>query len=166
MNAAKEGRPVLRVGLVLGHLALVCALLWGGLGATSDDPVARTLRTYRSVAGLFRDYSFFAPNVSSGTRVGFMLETRQGSRFEPLTHRNPEVARRLQCIASTALNERKARELLGRSLAATALGKHPDATAVTVVGQKHELPSPEAYRAGARPTWQTLYAQDFARKAP
>jgi hypothetical protein len=160
-----DRRPVVPVLLACTHLTLACAFLWGGLGVEGTSTDSSVLRLYRAVSGLFRDYSFFAPTVSSGVRLGFLVDAPEGPIFEPLSHPNAEVMLRVQCIAGNAINDLPGRELLGRSLAATALGRHPDVETVTVVGQRQDLPSAEDYRAGARPRWETLFLADYSRKA-
>lgn len=157
-------KPRLMVVAALTHLTLVCLFIWARLGAEGGGTLGAGLRSYRLVSGLFRDYSFFAPRVSSGVRVGFVVEEPAGPRFVPLAHENPEVARRFQCIASSTMNDVGVREVISRSWAAAVLTEYPQATKATVVAQMQTLPPPREFAAGARPTWDTIYLADFERK--
>lgn len=148
------------------HVVLVAACLWGGVGESGGGVLGGALHTYRSAAGLGTDYSFFAPAVASAMRVGFVLDTPSGPRFEPLEPHsaNAEVRLRVGCVTSAVLAQTTTREVMTASLAALALGRNPDATSVTVVGQRHDLPAPTAWVLGERPTWTTLFAAQFGRK--
>lgn len=148
------------------HLVLVGACLWGDVDESGSSVLDGALDSYRSAAGLGTDYSFFAPAVASAMRVGFVLETPGGPRFEPLEpeRANAEVRLRVGCVTSAVLAETNTREVMTTSLAALALGRNPDATAVTVVGQRHDLPPPSAWVSGERSKWTTLFTAQFGRK--
>lgn len=148
------------------HLAMVGAFLWGGLGERGTGVVGGALDTYRSAAGLGTDYSFFAPAVASAMRVGFVLETPGGRRFEPLEPdgANAEVRLRVGCVTSAVLADTATREVMSTSLAALALNRNPDATSVTVVGQRHDLPTADAWVHGERAKWTTIFTAEFGQK--
>ena len=148
------------------HVVLVGTCLWSGVGERGGGVFGGALHTYRSAAGLGADYSFFAPGVASAMRVGFVLETPSGPRFEPLEpeRANEEVRLRVGCVVASVLAETGRREALSASLAALALGRNPDATSVTVVGQRHDLPPPSEWVNGQRAKWTTLFTSQFGRR--
>ena len=70
------------------------------------------------------------------------------------------------CIVASSMRDTRTRDLMGQSWAAFMLANHPEATRVTVVTQRFDLPSIHAYAAGQRPAWTTLYGARFDRKDP
>ncbi len=167
MHTSPSFRQKLKVALIVVHLNLISLFIMGGSGFESDSALNMTLRTYRNAIGLIRDYSFFAPRVAADTRGGFLLEKDgEVSQFVPMTDPAREVDRRLTCIMGATMGfKEETRAVVTRSWAAWALGHHPDATKVTVIAQTFELPTMREYALGARPSWKTIYAADFAREA-
>jgi hypothetical protein len=148
------------------HLALVCLFIWTSVAESPGNPLARTLRTYKNLSGIFRDYRFFAPSVSDDTRVGFYLERADGtSELESFSADNREVDLRYNCIVSSGMHDNKLHDILIQSWAAGVLGSHPEAARVTVIGQAYQLPSLQAFADGAQPRWKTIYAGTFDRRA-
>lgn len=160
-----ERHAALLAGLAVLHLALVCVFIWTDASEASGGPVRRTLRTYKNLSGIIRDYRFFAPAVASDLRAGFFIEhgDRPGE-FEPFLADNLEVGFRYACIVGSSMRDDKLRDVMAQSWSAVMLGSHPDATAVTVVAQSFELPPLRAFAAGARPSWKVVYAGTFDRK--
>jgi hypothetical protein len=151
--------------LAMLHLVLVGMFVWTNVSETSDSAVHRTLRTYRNLSGIFRDYRFFAPGVASDMRAGFFLERPDGtSEFQAFLSDNLEVGFRYNCIIGASMRSEALRDLMAQSWAAVMLGNHPDASHVTVVAQSFELPTMRAYAAGKRPHWRVVYAGKFDRR--
>lgn len=151
--------------LAVVHLVLVGLFLWTGLADMSSGAPGRALRTYKNLAGIFRDYRFFAPNVSSDIRAGFILEQQDGtSAFQAFVSDNLEVGLRYGCIVAASMRDEKVRDVLAQSWAAVMLGQHPEATRVAVVAQSFQLPTLAEFARGARPAWKVIYAADFDRK--
>jgi hypothetical protein len=172
MNEA-ESRPTFgerRAGLLAclaaAHFALVCLFIWTDVAETSDSPAHRTMRTYKNLSGIFRDYRFFAPAVASDVRAGFFLERPDGtSTFQAFFAENLEVGFRFHCIIGASMRNDRLRDLMAQSWAAAMLGSHPDVSRVTVVAQSFDLPAMRDYAAGEQPRWKTVYAGSFDRKA-
>ena len=168
----RAGRPSLserRGGLLAAlaalHLALVCLFVWTDLSEASGSPARATLGTYKNLSGIFRDYRFFAPAVASDMRAGFFVERPDGtSEFHSFLADNLEVGFRYNCIVGASMRDEKLRDLMAQSWAARMLGAHPDAARVTVVAQSFQLPAMRAFAAGARPSWQVVYAGTFDRR--
>ena len=147
------------------HLVLVSLFLWAGLAENSRSASGRALQTYKNLAGIFRDYRYFAPGVSSDIRAGFLFERTDGtSAFLPFESENLEVGLRYGCIIAASMRSEKVRDVLAQSWAAAMLGQHPEATRVTVVAQSYQLPSLEAFARGEKPSWKVIYAAAFGRK--
>ncbi len=148
------------------HLVLISLFLWTGLADSTGSAPARALQTYKNLAGIFRDYRFFAPNVSSDVRAGFILAQSDGtSAFHAFMSENLEVSLRYGCIVAASMRDDKVRDVLAQSWAAVMLGQHPEATRVAVVAQGFHLPSLQAFAGGEKPAWKVIYAADFDRKA-
>lgn len=151
--------------LAAAHLVLVGLFLWTGLAEQSSSAPARALRTYKNLAGIFRDYRFFAPGVSSDIRAGFFLEHPDGtSTFQPFLSEDLEVGLRYGCIVAAGMRDQKVRDVVAQSWAAAVLGQHPEATRVTVVAQGFQLPPLQEFARGATPSWKVIYAATFDRK--
>ncbi|MCP3141547.1 hypothetical protein [Pyxidicoccus xibeiensis] len=151
--------------LAAAHLVLVSLFLWTGLAENPSSTPERALQTYKNLAGIFRDYRFFAPGVSSDIRAGFILQQPDGtSAFHAFLSENLEVGLRYGCIVAASMRDEKVRDVLAQSWAAVMLGQHPEATRVSVVAQGYQLPPLEEYARGARPAWKVVYAADFDRK--
>lgn len=147
------------------HLALVCVFIWSDASEASDGPLHRTLRTYKNLSGIFRDYRFFAPAVASDVRAGFFLEQPDGtSAFQAFLADNLEVGFRYSCIVGSSMRDEKLRDVMAQSWAAVMLSNHPEAARVTVVAQSYELPTLRDYAAGRRPSWKVVYAGKFDRR--
>ncbi|MFP2923881.1 hypothetical protein ACLESO_01440 [Pyxidicoccus sp. 3LG] len=147
------------------HLVMVSLFLWSGLADYTGSAPARALQTYKNLAGIFRDYRFFAPGVSSDIRAGFILEQADGtSDFHPFLSENLEVGLRYGCIVAASMRDETVRDVLAQSWAAVMLGKHPEATRVQVVAQGYQLPPLEEFARGAKPSWKVVYAAAFDRK--
>lgn len=129
--------------------------------------VGEALRLYKNLSGAFRDYTFFAPNVASDVRAGFLLEdARGGTSFVAFRARNREVAFKYNSIIAVSMRDERGRDLFARSWAAFMLGSQPAAATVTVAVESFVLPPMPEYRAGLRPEWRTLYVGTFARQRP
>jgi hypothetical protein len=147
------------------HLVLVGLFLWTGLAESASSAPARALQTYKNLAGIFRDYRFFAPGVASDIRAGFILEQADGtSAFQAFMSESLELGLRYGCIVSASMRDEKVRDVLAQSWSAVMLGQHPEATRVTVVAQGFHLPSLQAFADGEKPAWQVIYAASFDRK--
>lgn len=161
-----ERRGGLLAGLASLHLALVCLFIWTDITETSESAAGDSLRTYRNLSGIFRDYRFFAPRVASDVRAGFFLEQADGtSQFQAFLADNLEVGFRYHCIVGSGMRDKYLRDLMAQSWAAVMLDANPEAAMVTVVAQSYELPPMRAYAAGARPSWKVVYAGKFDRTA-
>jgi hypothetical protein len=160
-----ERHAGLLASLAVLHLALVCLFIWTDTSETSGGSVRRTLRTYKNLSGIFRDYRFFAPAVASDMRAGFFLEQPDGtSVFEPFLADNLEVGFRYNCIVGSSMRDEKLRDLMAQSWAAVMLGSHPEVARVLVVAQSFDLPAMKDFAAGRRPSWKLVYAGRFERR--
>lgn len=162
-----ERQAALWACIAVLHLAAVGAFLWTGLVHVNSDAVLdRGVRTYQSLSGVLSDYRYFAPAVASDSRAGFLIEQSDGSSlFEPLASDELEVARRYRCIVASSLRaNRKTQDVLAQSWAAVMLGIHPESTRVTVVIQSYQLPTMDAWAAGAKADWAIHYTGTFSRR--
>jgi hypothetical protein len=146
------------------HLALVAAFLWGNPshGTDAESP----LHVYQSFSGTWRNYAFFAPDITSDYRAAFVLDDAAGtgSTLVELTGDNREITFRYGAIVAACMETADAREIFAQSWAALLLGARPDAARVTVIVERLEMPGMAAYRAGRRPTWKRIYAGMFDRR--
>lgn len=158
-------RQMLATSLVLAHVLLVAAFLWADPVRNPPRPLGAALRLYLNLSGAFRDYTYFAPEVGSDVKAGFLLEGAGGrARLVQFASGNKEVDFRYNCIIHSAMWDEAARDLHAQSWAALLLGNDPGAERVTVMVRRLEMPSMEGYRRGERPRWATVYAGEFARR--
>jgi len=167
-DADVRGRAPRRVAwIVLAHLAFVVvsissrfSLFHGSLG--------KLALTYGNACGAFRDYTFFAPSVASGTRAAFLVEdadrTRHLVAFDTPTR---ELGFRYNSIIRSGMQNEVARDLFAQSWAALVLGNRPEARKVTVMVEWMFTPSMAEFARGRRPEWQPLYVGEFSlRRSP
>lgn len=159
--------PALRwlAALAFVHLALIAVFLWGN--PVHGTAVESVFHVYQNLAGTWRNYSFFAPDVASDYRAAFILDDAAGggSTLVELTGDNREITFRYSAIIAACMDDAGAREIFAQSWAALLLGARPDAAQVTVAVDRLEMPGMAAYRAGRRPTWRRVYAGVFDRRA-
>ncbi len=153
------------IGIVVTvHLVMVAVFVFTGFPNERPGPGADALRTYRNLAGIFRDYTFFAPAVASDSKVSFLVEDVAGEvtvvSFAPA---NREVAFRLSCMMNACLRDERARDLFAQSWAAAVFGSRPEAVRVTVMAMTLEVPTMTDRRNGADQRWVPLYAGEFVR---
>ncbi|HMN96695.1 MAG TPA: hypothetical protein PKC43_09645 [Phycisphaerales bacterium] len=147
------------------HLAMVALFVFTGYPGDRRGLIADGLRTWRNLAGIFRDYTFFAPRVATDTKVAFLVEREGGgSRVVTLDSPTREGAFRINCVVNACLRDERARDLFAQSWAAGVLGADPEAIRVSVLAMAFEIPTMAAYREGERPRWLPLYAGAFERR--
>lgn len=151
--------------LAVLHLAYVISFVWLGFGRVRGA-FTSTLLTYGNLSGTFRDYSFFAPNVASAIKVGFLVEDAEGSDPKLVTFDadSREIVFRYSCIMKAGMQDVRVRDLFAQSWAALVLSSEPTAKRVTVMAHRMILPSMDAYRRGQRPVWKPIYAGEFVRR--
>ena len=149
---------------------VVCgACQW--LPANTKNPLARAFQWYATVSGANSQYGFYAPEVGDHCRPRFLLHDEQGSTWPDSFERanTPEARLRLEgsaeaAFANGAAQESPARrERLVKSWAAAMFTRHPSALSLTVVVEAYDVPTMAGYRAGARPSWKTVYEAQVQR---
>jgi hypothetical protein len=148
------------------HLCSVAGFIWADLGQDSPSRTSIVLRLYKNLSGTFRDYTFFAPSVSSGLGAAFLVESPSDKQSELVNFASDdrEISFRYNCIVTSCMRDLRSRELFAQSWSALILGSRPDANTVTVMVHAMDLPSMAEYRAGKRPAWKPVYAGTFGRR--
>lgn len=158
-------RKVVWMSLAAIHLALAGAGAAGLPLLSTDTFLGNGLAGYRSASGSDNSYGFFAPAVGSSKRVRFTLVDAQGrTRTETLDSARPtqETTFRVGTILDRLnASDEKLRRAVLASLAAHALGLHPDARRVRVVVEGYAIPRMESFRQGERPKWIPLFEAEF-----
>jgi hypothetical protein len=161
---------ITRAVLVLGaflHLLSVALFIWTVFAEDLPGKLPAALRFYKNLSGTFRDYAFFAPEVASDVKAGFLVTNTAGEEsFVNFVTKNGEVGFRYNCIIAACMRGTRnvrGRDLFAQSWAALLLGSDPGADRVTVMVKRLDVPSMRDYRAGKRPEWRTLYVGEFGR---
>lgn len=151
--------------LAILHLVSVAGVLLVNTGRGSSA-VSAALRTYQSFAGTWRDYAFFAPDVASDYKAGFVLDDDAGtsSTLVDLGGASREISFRYDSMIASCMADAGGREVFAQSWAALLLGARPDAARVTVMVKRLNMPGMAAYRAGRRAAWEIVYAGTFDRR--
>jgi hypothetical protein len=147
------------------HLLSVALFIWTVFAEDLPGKLPGALRVYKNLSGTFRDYAFFAPEVASDLKAGFLLTDTAGEEtFVNFVAKNREVGFRYNCIIAACMRDVRGRDLFAQSWAALLLGSRPDVDRVTVMVKTLDLPSMREYRTGKRPEWRTVYAAEFGRR--
>jgi hypothetical protein len=146
------------------HLLSVALFIWTVFAEDLPGKLPAALRVYKNLSGTFRDYAFFAPEVASDLKAGFLVTDTAGEEtFVNFAAKNREVGFRYNCIIAACMRDVRGRDLFAQSWAALPLGSTPDVDRVTVMVKTLDLPSMRDYRAGKRPEWRTVYVAEFGR---
>jgi hypothetical protein len=148
------------------HLLSVALFIWTVFAEELPGRLPAALRVYKNLSGTFRDYAFFAPQVASDVKAGFLVTDTAGQgTFVNFVAKNREVGFRYNCIIAACMRttDVRGRDLFAQSWAALPLGSNPDANRVTVIVKALDIPSMHDYRAGKRPEWRTVYVGEFGR---
>lgn len=172
-TAAPDAEPApstavrVMAALAILHLASVVLVVWVDLGRGASSAAGTALRTYQSLAGTMRDYSYFAPSVASDTKAGFLLEDESGAPLSLVSFAsdNKEIAFRYDSMISACMREERGRDYFAQSWAASLLGAKPEAAQVTVMVKRLDMPTMARYREGQRAEWKLLYAGTFTRRS-
>ncbi|MEM7676296.1 MAG: hypothetical protein AAF449_09870 [Myxococcota bacterium] len=153
--------------LAVAHLSFVVVFVVTRLFSADMVWKTRALASYANLTGVFRDYSFFAPGVASGTRAAFVVRTDDDSAPEivHLDSDSREIMFRLSCLVKSGRYDEKVEDLFAQSWATVMFNQRPRASSVTVMVQTQKLPSMQEYRAGRRPEWFHSYVAEFERRA-
>jgi hypothetical protein len=137
-----------------------------GLGAAQRLPVARL---YAALSGTEGPYGFFAPWVAPELRASFRLTDEAGQETSDTLERGstPEAHRRFKNLVTKLwlATDPAATKVFARSFARGMFQRHPSATRVTVELEAFDLPTMEAYRRGARPSFRLRGSQTYTRRA-
>jgi hypothetical protein len=159
-------RRHLALTFVAFHLLAVVNFVYVKAEAYLFSPAGDVLRLYNNVTGIFRDYSYFAPSVAGAVRVGFLIHGRdERTTFVPFAADHREADYRLHAIALACMRNARTRQVFAQSWAARMLGRHADATSVTVMVELLNLPPMIDYRQGTPLKWETIYAGTYERSA-
>jgi hypothetical protein len=147
------------------HVSLaVCGAM--RVAPAEGTPVGDLIAEYGFASGADASFAFFAPAVSSLSRVSLTLRDAQGHEWADMVFGEDGSVYGLRSSAVfdllEGLSERMLRGLTA-SWAGMALGRHPAATEARVVIEVEALPTMREWRAGQRPTWLRLYEATFRR---
>lgn len=134
---------------------------------TGNSFPAMVLGHYGDISGANNSYSFFAPAVSSQSRVTLLMMDMQGNEWEDALVRNPATV--LGWRAAAILDgltdfPDQLRRGVTASWASVMFGRHPTATEVTVNVEIEALPTMVEWRRGTRPSWEPVYKSTFRRQ--
>ena len=121
------------------------------------------LATYGDLTGARYSFGFFAPDIPNPvlaeiTYTGYDGETwkdRLGGGTSELDHRTTTMMTFFTVVDTDDLH--------ARTLAAYALGHHPEAEKVTISLRCYRIPTMKEYRAGTRASEDEYYWGEFAR---
>ncbi len=166
-------RRCLWVLLAAGHLVTVvcgaCYLLPG----SNSGPAGQIVRWYATMSGAGSSYGFFAPQVGAKHRARFLLQDDKGSTWWEVFDQASSLEARLRLtgIVESAFMSGDAdkfpewRKRLVESWAATMFSRHPSAESLNVLVQFYDIPTIAEYRAGSRPSWETVYRAQVQRRS-
>lgn len=117
------------------------------------------LRVYGEMSGADNGYWFFAPGVAQQIRVTFVLKDSTGRTWthEPSMGQNREEYLRVTTLLGS-FRRQEASAALAESWAAHVFADFPDAQEAVVNVDMYNVPTMADYAAGARPSWDNLYA--------
>jgi len=125
------------------------------------------LQRYGAATGAINGFGFFVTDAEDHVYARFAAIDAEGRR-RPVrleSGRSHESDLRIGAIADNFYMPDKDGARFQRSLAAslagTLFGRHPDAKEVVVTLEKFTPVSMQAYRAGARPHWSSVYEVHF-----
>jgi hypothetical protein len=157
--------PILRALLVVAaflHLLSVALFVWTVFSEDLPGKLPVALGVYKNLSGTFRDYAFFAPEVASDVKAGFLVTDTAGDQtFVNFVAKNREIAFRYNCIMAACMRDVRGRDLFAQSWAALLLGSNSNFDRVTVMVKALDLPSMHDYRTGKRPEWKMVYVGEF-----
>jgi hypothetical protein len=133
-----------------------------------DDPASSALAAWCDVSGADNTYGFFAPSVASQCRLSLTMRGADGRtwRDDLVEDRDSRFAFRLQsAVDAIGKFPEDLRRALTASWAGAMFARHPAAQEVLVEVEVEQVPTMEAWRAGARPEWLPLYKATFVRRA-
>ncbi|MGI9087104.1 MAG: hypothetical protein ACR2HH_05085 [Chthoniobacterales bacterium] len=126
-------------------------------------------RSYLHLAGSESGYSYFAPNVANSYRLTLEMHLANA----PLDHRttindqSADVLRLSTLIDQVGEAEpEQLRELLIRSIVASAWRKYPEVTSTHAILGVSDLPTLAEYVQGRRLTYRSVSAYDFSLRHP
>lgn len=152
------------LAFVAFHLLSVLNFLYVKAEDHLPESLGQTFRIYNNMAGIFRDYRYFAPSVVGAVRAGYLIETADGREsFVPFAAAGREADYRYHAIILACMRNPHTRPAFARSWAALILGRRADARRVTVAVELLDLPSMADYRNGKAPKWSSIYAGTFER---
>ena len=134
---------------------------------TGDSLPERILGQYGDISGANNSYSFFAPAVSSQSRVALVMRDLHGKEWEDTLVHDPSTV--LGWRAAAILDglpdfPDQLRRGITACWASVMFGRYPAAEEVTVNAEIEALPTMEEWRHGTRPTWKPVYQGTFRRK--
>ena len=144
---------------------MVCGAL--GVELAGRGPALGAVSQYADVSGADTQYGFFAPGVASQCRAELTLRDAAGREWTDTLAADAEAGfgwRTGSAIDSLPRMPDRVKRSLTGSWAAVLFGRHPDAVEVVVDAQIEVLPTMADWRAGARPTWESMYTSTFVRK--
>lgn len=128
------------------------------------SPVRQTLAVYANGTGIGAGYSYFAPSVPGNCKLLFELHYPDGRLEYDLPHVGGAAAGyRLATLLDylESFHYVPLRQAILKMLVYPIWQKHPDATTIRAVLAVANLPTAAEFKAGARKSYEPLYAYDF-----
>jgi len=148
------------------HFALVvCGAVH--VGFRGDAFLLDFLGQYSDLSGANNSYSFFAPAVSSQSRVSLAMRDVGGNEWEDALLHDPATVfgwRTAGILDGFPDFSDQLRRGLTASWASVMFGRHPLAEEVVVSVEVEALPTMADWRNGTRSAWKPVYKGAFRRK--
>jgi hypothetical protein len=125
----------------------------------------KALEMVRDASGSDHGHGYFSTGIGPVNRLIFILRDPQGRTWPDVFEKTGahEADLRFVEIVDTMMDDDALRDHFARACGRAMLVRHPTATQVTIRVEEDDMPSMEAYRAGARVKWTTEYELTLTR---
>jgi hypothetical protein len=145
------------------HIVIVACAAVQYFPWLSEGPYWVWVERYGAWTGATDTHGYFSPNIPDQIIIELTTVDADGEKTVEILGKGSSQTELRIFSMSTLFAKHEFTDLHGQTLAAYALGRHPEAMFVVVSFRYHEIPSMAATRAGATPSEEEFYRAVFLR---